>query len=363
MNGKQKLYFLLNSIDDAKEISPSGQSLIIDPTNDLNRNYREVELTQLFTKLEKDEQVLKVLKAPSRIKTIDFVEGIIPDEPIPENDDGCWHIQLLPAFDSYFLKIQLEPEYRAFSSRKPAHKLPIQINKNEKPNRKALEKIWNVLQEIEEKRQLGSDDFSIRLLCTLNVFGKEANEQFEDRQKILERLSSLGAISNLHRVTVNRKDMESLFWAFSIGDNYQKVFNNYEREYKESAIEYEQTKQTREIQIENPNPIYEITYTGLREILLNKIFQIAKPDFDSENNLVFDFLYKHPNKKYTLKEIEEGIGNKLGKTLHKIVENLGFKGDLRKIFIDVSGTSICFKNPVTKDDLEKIGITRIKLSL
>jgi hypothetical protein len=71
MNGKQKLYFLLDHIDDARTLAPTGQPIIIDPTNDLNRNYRDIELMQLFTKLEKDIQVLKVLQIPSRLQAID----------------------------------------------------------------------------------------------------------------------------------------------------------------------------------------------------------------------------------------------------------------------------------------------------
>lgn len=120
MSGKEKIYFLLNRIDDARTITSAGQPLVIDPTNDLNQKYRDTELKQLFTKLEKEEQVLRVLQVPGRIKTIEFVEGIIPDEPIPENDDGCWHIELLPAFDNYFIKIQQKPEYQDFTGKKPA---------------------------------------------------------------------------------------------------------------------------------------------------------------------------------------------------------------------------------------------------
>lgn len=120
MSGKEKIYFLLNRIDDVRAITPSGQPLKIHPMNDLSGNYKGAELTQLFTKLEKDEQILKVLKAPGRIQTIDFVEGIIPDEPVPEHDDGCWYIELLPAFDDYFLNIQHEPEYQNYSNRRPA---------------------------------------------------------------------------------------------------------------------------------------------------------------------------------------------------------------------------------------------------
>lgn len=117
MNGKEKLYFLLDAIDDVRTIAPSGQPLMVDPMNDLNDKIRDVELTQLFTKLEKDEQVLKVLKVPSRIKTIDIVEDL---DPYDHADDGYWHIELLPAFDNYFLKIQQEPEYQEFTGKKPA---------------------------------------------------------------------------------------------------------------------------------------------------------------------------------------------------------------------------------------------------
>ena len=68
MTGKEKVYFLLDTIDDARAITPAGQPLIIDPTNDLNRKYRDIELAQLFTKLEKDEKVLKVLQNPNRVR-------------------------------------------------------------------------------------------------------------------------------------------------------------------------------------------------------------------------------------------------------------------------------------------------------
>ena len=108
--------------------------------------------------------------------------------------------------------------------------------------------------------------------------------------------------------------------------------------------------------------VYEITYTPLREVLLNKTFQLAKPDFATENDLVFSYLYKNPNQKFTKQQLEEAIDKKLTKNLHKIVENLGFKSDLRKMFFNVSRTSISFKNPITKTDLEALEIQKIKIS-
>lgn len=106
--------------------------------------------------------------------------------------------------------------------------------------------------------------------------------------------------------------------------------------------------------------IYEVTYTKAREVLINDFFQLAKPNFDNENDLVFQFLYDNPNKKWTLKELQEKVGN-ITKSLHKIVENLGFVGDFKKAFFDVSETAICFKNPITKAELEKLGIKQIRL--
>jgi hypothetical protein len=115
MSGKEKIYFLIDAIDDARTITPAGQPLIIDPTNDLNRNYRDIELAQLFLKLANDEKILKVLQAPSWEKT-----ELSEFDPYDHADDGCWHIELLPAFSKYFAKIRLEPEYQEFTGYKPA---------------------------------------------------------------------------------------------------------------------------------------------------------------------------------------------------------------------------------------------------
>ena len=113
MSGKQKLYFLLGAIEDARILAPSGQPLKIHATHDLKKKYRGVELDQLFTKLEKDEKVIKIIKVGNRIKEVGSKYGL--NEP----DDGCWHIELLPSFDDYFVKNQEEPEYQEFTGKTP----------------------------------------------------------------------------------------------------------------------------------------------------------------------------------------------------------------------------------------------------
>jgi len=122
MTGKQKIYFLLNNINHARQLTASGQPVIIDPLNDLNGNLRDVELTQLFAKFEKDEQLLKVLQVPSRLQMIELVDDPFEYQSTPEYNDGCYHIKILPAFDDYFLKIQEEPEVQEFTGKTPTKK-------------------------------------------------------------------------------------------------------------------------------------------------------------------------------------------------------------------------------------------------
>lgn len=120
MTGKQKLYFLLDAIVDARVLAPKDKPILIDPTNDLNRNYRGVELDQLFTKLENDEKILTVLKPANRVKAIEEYLDPFYQPGEEEREDGLYHLELLPSFDDYFLNIQNEPEYQEFTGKKPS---------------------------------------------------------------------------------------------------------------------------------------------------------------------------------------------------------------------------------------------------
>lgn len=102
-----------------------------------------------------------------------------------------------------------------------------------------------------------------------------------------------------------------------------------------------------------------------REIILNDFFLISKPDFNSENEQVFYYLYRNPNRTIEKSEIEENFkaNQTLTKDFHKIVENLKFKKDLRKAFFDISQDSIKFFNPVSKERLQELGIKNIPIKV
>ena len=98
--------------------------------------------------------------------------------------------------------------------------------------------------------------------------------------------------------------------------------------------------------------LFEITFIK-REIRLNRSV-ICKPNYDSENELVFDYLYRHPNNKVQLSEIEAEIRRPVHKRLSEIVRDLGFRKELRTMFFpDVSKSAIRFVNPITRADFQQ----------
>ena len=107
--------------------------------------------------------------------------------------------------------------------------------------------------------------------------------------------------------------------------------------------------------------VYEVKFTAKREILVND-FLLTQLEFNSENDNVFKYLYEHPNRIISVKELEKQLGGEsLKKSLHKIVENLGFTRELKDAFFGISKTSILFRNPLARKELDSLGISRIRL--
>jgi len=109
-------------------------------------------------------------------------------------------------------------------------------------------------------------------------------------------------------------------------------------------------------------PIYEIIYREqVCEIYLGEQL-IANPDFNSINEQIFTYIYNHPNRRISIDELEkECLKQRLGRTLNSVVQNLGFTGDIRKVFFNVSKQGIRFKNPIYRKDLEALNIKELKL--
>lgn len=87
-----------------------------------------------------------------------------------------------------------------------------------------------------------------------------------------------------------------------------------------------------------------VLYTSDRRILLNGKIEISKPDFDSENDRVFKYLYDHADDEIPLAELK--VKARMGKSIDKVLENLGFVKGIRSAFFNINKTTIKFKKRV-----------------
>lgn len=107
--------------------------------------------------------------------------------------------------------------------------------------------------------------------------------------------------------------------------------------------------------------ILSLEYTN-RQVKLNKIILLAKPDFNTENDIVCKELFDNVGKTLTRKELEAVLKQPLKKDLNKIAEQLGFNKDIRKIFLAVSKNDIRLKKTsISKEDLNNLGFDSVRL--
>jgi hypothetical protein len=101
-----------------------------------------------------------------------------------------------------------------------------------------------------------------------------------------------------------------------------------------------------------------------REVLLNDVIILAKPNYGSPNNQVFRYLYNKPNTIITKEELErEARKETISKSMRDIVRELGFEKELREIFFNVSKTKIRFNNPITKQDLIELSHPKFRINI
>lgn len=104
--------------------------------------------------------------------------------------------------------------------------------------------------------------------------------------------------------------------------------------------------------------LFEVRHLPSGEIMLNN-FLLSRPDFDGENYRVFEYVFKNPGKRISLSTIKEKVPD-AGKDLPRMVDNWGFKGDVRKAFFQVSKIAIKFCNPIRSSDLSALNIAHLR---
>lgn len=341
LHGEEKIWFLVNTLDKERKVTPKGKPVALHPMNDLNNHYSKLDFIDLFETLEQD----KVAKLLNQLPT--------------DQTYGKYQIELLPGFDGYVEKLEENPEYLEWSGKKPKPKnyfspeRRVDFSKSKEENK---DKYISVGQ-IEELMKMPKDE---RAKIEKNSLTQEHLDDITEFQDGLAKASKVlkekmdTAVKSLAMPKINFHDiMQPTQIDYTPPPNYQAQSVGLLRQLVEQ--QKQQDKQ-------DDKAVLKITYTSSRQIMLNGVFQLARPTLNGTNDLVFNHLYQNPGKSFSKHQLEDATGQKISKTLHKIVENLGFKGDLAKAFFSVSKNSIVFRNPITRDELNDMGLGSIKLT-
>lgn len=112
------------------------------------------------------------------------------------------------------------------------------------------------------------------------------------------------------------------------------------------------------------NPImYEIEYSVNGEIIIKGLGVLTKTNADSIPDNFFCYVLENSRRLIKLREIEENIKEDITRSIHKVLNDMGFKGNLKKTFFKVSTSNVYFRNPVYKKEFESLHIPPLDLKL
>jgi hypothetical protein len=95
------------------------------------------------------------------------------------------------------------------------------------------------------------------------------------------------------------------------------------------------------------------------KLKINEIV-IARPHFDSENDHFAMYITTNSNNKLTSAEFKKFNGGIMTKKFDQIINDLGFKGNIKKLFFpNISTKAVEFKNQIIHEDMKKVGIDDI----
>lgn len=109
--------------------------------------------------------------------------------------------------------------------------------------------------------------------------------------------------------------------------------------------------------------LYKITYSEYTRLIKINNIVLGKPDFGSENDICFNYLYLNPNRPIPIQELEKANDKTLKKRLSDIVRDLGFTGKFKTVFFPViEKNKIMFTNPITKPFAQKHDLPALDFS-
>lgn len=340
---EEKVWTVIKAVADAYEIAPL-QGKIILPLKPLTKTIDTVELSQLLKKFEQDNEIIKIHSRP--------------DDLSLGEDAGC-----------YLLTIPDPIKFREFLNRAHARHSG-DINRLEANNFLAVSEVaMDILAALqisngEEVRiQLMPDIIRYPALMPgdgINMRDRycqyrwDALTYLKDRKHILdfEIIRSDHRWQQKVKVVVDRYDFDKF---------YKKLGDAYERRIVEPSKEKEkkskkEASQPSPIQLQALPPNLSVQLKD-REIWIND-FLLSKPHAVGGNKGFFEYVYENANQPLDRDQMPEYVTQDVkGKSFSKVLNELGFKGQILKAFFPERGKSkLSFRNEVSAEQLEKDGV-------
>jgi hypothetical protein len=331
LNGKEKIWFLINRLIGGHEITPKGRPIGLHLADDLATNYSPQDLIDLLKKLE-DDKVAKLVGLPT------------------DQNYHKYQVELLPDFDSYVIGLTRDPGYLEWSGKKPSQHVGHSLNNQIDLTKSKEENADRYLSAANAQELLRMSDERRKEVMDYALTTAQQIELQQSRKVISDALKHWDSVAKIDVVASNL--VPSLITP-----------PNYEAEQSATLRRIERNLQAKPVTVQNNQREYhEISYTGSRQIIFDDFIELGHPGFDGENDRVFTFLYQHPDEKFTIQQVREATRLNLQKSFHKIVENLGFRGDLIKMFFDISATDIRFRKRITTEECRAMGAHPIRLN-
>jgi len=216
------------------------------------------------------------------------------------------------------------------------------------------EKYFLILNKINEKINISAKNTSIFLDFT-DVISKEFTQ--DDAESIMSKLKIDEKAINDFEFLENFMRSNSFNYWCMVDLDYDK-FMEYFKSYNRKKSRHEECDSDF---LSNKNIYCKLAYDELsREIFINN-FLLSTPHYESPNRHFFEHIYKNPNKEVSRKEILDENGECIKKNIHAILNELGFRDDLKKAFFPVATKSyVHFRNPIFNKDLEDLHIKYLK---
>ena len=109
--------------------------------------------------------------------------------------------------------------------------------------------------------------------------------------------------------------------------------------------------------------IYWLDYSEKsRKLILNDRLVITKTNSNSNPDNFLSYIFQNQNREISITEIQDKGKVEIKRDFHKILDDLYFRGAVKKLFFTVSKTTITFHNPVSKKQMQEVGVELLQLS-